>query len=321
MKYTSKLFVKLEKKSSNFLSMNQLTDTAEYLSNKKFDKKHYPVLIMFSNERFYKKSKRHYLVRYMRTYIYNDKTSTYFVRSKIIPEKAMNNKECFFVFYKDSFDKPGFIKAFRIKAKKYYGINKIISGGQTGADQGGLVAGNVLKIFTGGTAPANYFTEKGNNFRLKEFGVFECESANYLVRTEKNIEEADGTVIFGNGNSPGSKATEKICLNNFKPYFKIPNPKRLDLYKDKFIKWIIDNRIEVLNIAGNRESKNKGICRDTYEFLVQSLSRSSKQKEKVLSFKSEWLNDEYEEVELYLAELEAQKEMVKQRRKAKKNEK
>lgn len=319
MRYTRKFFSKLERKSINSLSMNQLCDTAEYISGIKFNQKDFPILIIFSNKRFSKKAKRHYLIRYMRKFIYNDKISTYHIISDIVPEKAMNNKDCFFVYYKDKYDKKGHIKSFRVKAKKFYGLNKIISGGQTGADQGGLVAGNKLKIFTGGTVPKNYITENGSNFDLKEFGIFECENANYLIRTEKNILEADGTVIFGNSSSPGSKQTINICLSNYKPFLVIPNPKRIDLYKDKFIKWIVENKIEILNVAGNRESKNKGIARNTYEFLIQSLSRSSIQKRNAMEYKTEWLNDDKQEIEMYYIEMEERKRIIKQKRKAKKN--
>jgi hypothetical protein len=37
--------------------------------------------------------------------------------------------------------------------------NKIISGGQTGADQGGLEGARLLGIQTGGTAPYNWMTD------------------------------------------------------------------------------------------------------------------------------------------------------------------
>lgn len=40
-------------------------------------------------------------------------------------------------------------------------LRKIISGGQTGADQGGLRAGRLLHLETGGTAPHNWMTEQG----------------------------------------------------------------------------------------------------------------------------------------------------------------
>ncbi len=40
-------------------------------------------------------------------------------------------------------------------------VRKIISGGQTGADRGGLLAGEALKIETGGTAPPIFMTELG----------------------------------------------------------------------------------------------------------------------------------------------------------------
>lgn len=45
-------------------------------------------------------------------------------------------------------------------------IEKIVSGGQTGADQGGLEAAEELGIPTGGWAPAGYYTEQGKHKTL-----------------------------------------------------------------------------------------------------------------------------------------------------------
>jgi hypothetical protein len=45
-------------------------------------------------------------------------------------------------------------------------IVKVISGGQTGADQGGLVAARTLKIETGGTAAKGWLTEDGPKRKL-----------------------------------------------------------------------------------------------------------------------------------------------------------
>ena len=47
-------------------------------------------------------------------------------------------------------------------------IKKIISGGQTGADRGGLLAGRHLGIETGGTAPPDFITEVGVDDSLRD---------------------------------------------------------------------------------------------------------------------------------------------------------
>ena len=74
-------------------------------------------------------------------------------------------------------------------------INKIISGGQTGADIGGLLAAKELNIPTGGTAPKGYRTELGSNFDLCDiFNLSEHSSDKYPPRTAANVKNSDGTV-------------------------------------------------------------------------------------------------------------------------------
>jgi hypothetical protein len=129
---------------------------------------------------------------------------------------------------------------------------KIISGGQTGADMGGLEAARILDIETGGTAPPYFMTEKGPNFELRdEYNLKEGESDKkiYVKRTIANIKNSDGTAIFGNMKSSGSKLTLKECKYQDKPI--IINPTAMLLYK-----FIMENDIKILNVAGNRESKD-----------------------------------------------------------------
>ena len=127
-------------------------------------------------------------------------------------------------------------------------VTKIISGGQTGVDRIGLEVGKELGIETGGVAPKGYRTEKGPDISLKEFGLTEDASSGYTSRTLNNLKTADGTVLFGDMKSPGSKQT----INNLKKFNKpyIVNPIAKDLQK-----FLTDNNIEILNVAGNRGSK------------------------------------------------------------------
>ncbi len=150
-------------------------------------------------------------------------------------------------------------------------IEKIISGGQTGADQGGLEAAKELGIETGGTAPQNFMTENGTCLKLKDtYGLSEGEydPKVYPKRTKKNIADSDATVVFGNVGSPGSRLTINFCTTTGKP-FNI-NPSRLDL--QCLLKW---HDVKVLNVAGNRESKNPGIQERVRSFLVDALKEAS----------------------------------------------
>ena len=143
-------------------------------------------------------------------------------------------------------------------------IEKIISGGQTGADFGGLEAGKILGIQTGGTAPNGYRTELGSNLLLKDFGLIEHKSSNYYYRTIENVKNSSGTIWFGNSNSPGGKLTISTCNRLRKSYSINPDIQQ-------FIKWIKCNNIQILNVAGNRESTNPGIEQYVKEFLVNSI--------------------------------------------------
>jgi len=145
-------------------------------------------------------------------------------------------------------------------------IRKIISGGQTGADRGGLLAGELLGIETGGTAPPGFGTEKGPDPTLKDLGLVEGEPDPkiYPKRTRRNVEDSDGTLLMGETNSPGSRLTLRYCVDLRKPWIINPTPSDLKW-------WLTTYNIEVLNVAGNRESKNPGIQKETFTLLYSVL--------------------------------------------------
>src|SRR5690606_40779974 len=103
-----------------------------------------------------------------------------------------------------------------MKMNKKLILRKIISGGQQGADFGGLLAGKDLNLETGGTAPKDYRTENGSNYKLIEFGLKEHSSFEYPPRTKQNVQDSDGTIIFGRLESPGSILTYNLCKKDRK---------------------------------------------------------------------------------------------------------
>jgi hypothetical protein len=143
-------------------------------------------------------------------------------------------------------------------------ISKVISGGQTGADQAGLRAAKKAGIPTAGYIPWGYLTEKGYHPELREeFDLIETEETTYPPRTQYNIEFADALLWFGNTRSPGGRLTIKLANDKGMPYLCIPNP---HLPPDSILGWLrgINGR---LMIAGNRESTNLGIGKWVEEFL------------------------------------------------------
>lgn len=143
-------------------------------------------------------------------------------------------------------------------------LRKIISGGQTGADQGGLRAADALGLETGGWAPPGYLTETGPDFILKHFGLKEHPFKGWAPRTEANVKGSDGTVIFGDASSPGSRLTARCCKTHGKPLFVWNQD-------SAFLAWLKENDIVTLNVAGNRESKRPGIEKETCEALIDVL--------------------------------------------------
>ena len=156
-------------------------------------------------------------------------------------------------------------------------LSKIISGGQTGADQGGLAGARELGIATGGTAPQGWWTENGSDRELlHSFGLTECLEPGYDARTKKNVLDADGTALFGSYATGGSALTAKIANESGKPFFHIPFPagegrEALAKTAADFCEWLRRFQIRVLNIAGNRESQNPGVHEFTRKFLISNL--------------------------------------------------
>ena len=145
-------------------------------------------------------------------------------------------------------------------------LTKIISGGQTGADQGGLLAGKELEgIETGGTAPNGFRTELGSSINLLRdyFGLRESDRIDYSSRTRDNVRDSDGTAVFGDANSVGTTLTVQTCIYTSKPYIINPDEREL-------LNWAIEHEIKILNVAGNRESKNPGIQERVRATLVEA---------------------------------------------------
>ena len=147
-------------------------------------------------------------------------------------------------------------------------VERLISGGQTGADQGGLAAAVTLGMATGGWAPHDWQTEDGPSPWLAEYGLVE-HSGGYRARTRSNVADSDATVIFGDATSPGSRLTLSTCMDMDKPYFCVKWPGN-----DKSVevaKWLLDYDVRVLNAAGNRESKNPGIFEASKLFFISAM--------------------------------------------------
>ena len=138
----------------------------------------------------------------------------------------------------------------------------MISGGQTGADQGGLRAAKAAGVKTGGYAPKGWTTEEGPAPWLADFGLKEHESADYPPRTIANVKGAHATLWYGNPKSIGGRLTFQTLrrweLDGFVIVLNETAPEEVAAWMLEVIEFSSDGEI-VFNVAGNRESKSPGI--------------------------------------------------------------
>ena len=81
-------------------------------------------------------------------------------------------------------------------------LKKIVSGGQTGVDRGALDAALPRGFPCGGYCPAGRRAEDG---RIPaRYPLEELSSPHYQVRTRRNVEESDGTLIISCAGEPSS---------------------------------------------------------------------------------------------------------------------
>jgi len=144
-------------------------------------------------------------------------------------------------------------------------LTKIISGAQTGGDRAGLDAALLLGLQVGGWVPKGCRTDEGplTSAQMTLYGLKEHPSYAYPPRTEQNVRESDGTVLFGDMSSPGCRLTIRLCKMHGQPFLANPTP-------DVLRSFVLGNAIKVLNVAGNRERVNPGIYATTYATIVEA---------------------------------------------------
>lgn len=151
-------------------------------------------------------------------------------------------------------------------------ITRIISGGQAGADRGGLEAALYCNVPHGGWCPKGRKAEDG--IIPPEYQLQETKSADYLQRTHANVRDSDATLVFTLGTpSRGSLRTIEFARELRRPWHNIDvaledRPRAVS----QIVAWLAGDiawdygeyqahppQKCTLNIAGSRESKADGI--------------------------------------------------------------
>jgi hypothetical protein len=149
-------------------------------------------------------------------------------------------------------------------------IARVVSGGQTGADRGGLDAAIEAGVPHGGWCPKGRRAEDG--VIPARYRLVEMETDAYLARTEANVVDSDCTVVFTYGKpTGGSKKTVAFAARHRRPCLCVNLDKVSDQWAaEAILQWLVPTSeifrdamtpppSPVVNVAGSRESKAPGI--------------------------------------------------------------
>lgn len=151
-------------------------------------------------------------------------------------------------------------------------VAKIVSGGQTGVDRAALDVALVLAIPCGGWVPRGRRAEDGP--LPHRYPMRETMSSAYRERTRLNVRDSDATLILTRGRPTGGTALTLVIAR------ELARPNRVvDLVGSgnpaMLREWITDQQINVLNVAGPRESTRPGIYGEASHYLFALLSPES----------------------------------------------
>jgi hypothetical protein len=166
-------------------------------------------------------------------------------------------------------------------------IQRVISGGQTGADFAGWRAARAAGIPCGGWMVGNYWTEDGNRPEYAaEYGAAILPDVGHLRfnvqlrrRAEANVRDSDGTFCFDLVNSRATINAELDCKKHGK-HFRLIRLYRMGSGRiardwrsqpiDEVADWVRVVGIRTLNVCGNRESKAPGIEDFVVSFMTET---------------------------------------------------
>lgn len=131
-------------------------------------------------------------------------------------------------------------------------IERIVSGGQTGADRAALDWAIEHNVPHGGWCPKGRKAEDGP--LAARYNLIETPTDNYIQRTEWNVRDSDGTVIISISStlSGGSRNTAEFADGYKKPWLHLSATREGYGASRLLRELVILHRIRVLNVAGPR---------------------------------------------------------------------
>lgn len=150
-------------------------------------------------------------------------------------------------------------------------LEKVISSGQTGANEAGLAAAKKFGLQTGGWMPMDWETAEGPRPDFELLYGMRMHSQGTRERMATNVRISDGTIRFA---TSFQSSNEKLALHwvreHRRPHFDVDlaNPPDPQLAID----WIKTHGIKSLHVTGSIESKaarkkTKGVFVQVSEYL------------------------------------------------------
>ncbi len=154
-------------------------------------------------------------------------------------------------------------------------VERIVSGGQTGADRAALDFALAHGIPHGGWCPRGRLTEDGALEGCYE--LRETPDEDYPQRTKWNVRDSDGTVIFSIAPelSGGSKLTVDLAAELSKPCLHLSEIREGNNAADRLRDFLVQHGIRVLNVAGPRASNEPAVARFVIQTMEKLFTKSS----------------------------------------------
>jgi hypothetical protein len=157
-------------------------------------------------------------------------------------------------------------------------ITKVISGGQTGADVGGLIAAVFHDIQPGGYMPKDWITQAGRRPEYAAMFNMDEHPGSYKERTWANVEASDATIrIACDLTTAGERCTLNAIRNFNKPSFDVKLDKDRPTIEyscvQSIVNWIQQLQLLnkstsfILNVAGNSHKTWAGMQSYTVSLL------------------------------------------------------
>lgn len=149
-------------------------------------------------------------------------------------------------------------------------IDKIVTGGQTGADRAALDFALSHGIDHGGWCPRGRQAEDG--VIPARYDLKETSGSDPAQRTEWNVRDSDGTVILSLAPalSGGSLRTLELAEQYRKPCLHLSRERDGAAAARMLSHFLAKHQIRILNVAGPRQSEGPEIAAFTLAILEQA---------------------------------------------------